>query len=29
MAALCLQLGKAQYKDADVKTRHLTNQKLL
>jgi hypothetical protein len=29
MAALYIQLGKAQYKDTDVKTRQLTNQKLL
>jgi hypothetical protein len=27
MAALYIQLGKAQYKDTDVKTRQLTNPK--
>jgi hypothetical protein len=28
MAALYIQLGKAQYKDADVKTSQLTNPKI-
>jgi hypothetical protein len=28
MAALYIQLGKAQYKDTDVKTRQLTNLKI-
>jgi hypothetical protein len=28
MAALYIQLGKAQYKDIDVKTRQLTNPKI-
>ena len=28
MAALYIQLGKAQYKDTDVKTRQLTNPKI-
>jgi hypothetical protein len=27
MAALCIQLGKAQYMDADVKKGQLTDQK--
>jgi hypothetical protein len=28
MAALYIQLGKAHYKDTDVKTRQLTNPKI-